>query len=128
MPAFDPRDLLSLEDALWAALGGDAAPGQRRALVSRLIASPEFQKLRASWRDGSSPAQSHDSGSDASDDAGFVRVAYECVLGRPADESGLRHYINALTAGESRANVLRALALSEEFEGRYARLPQDSQL
>src|SRR5436190_10815004 len=97
MPAFDPRDLQALEDALWTALGSDRAPGERRALVSRLLASPEFQKLRAAWNDRAR-AGSRTKANDAvtpdlnvgpaptadlkvgGDDAGFVNVAYECLL------------------------------------------------
>ena len=148
MPAFDPRDLLSLEEALWNAIGSGVQPGQRRALVSRLIASPEFQKLRQSWKESapdllvrrSSPNSVSEGGkvgpttenrgrdTTLGDDQGFVRVAYECLLSRPPDENGLRHYVNALAAGETRANVLRSLVLSEEFERRYSGLPQDCQL
>src|SRR5262245_19562233 len=133
MPAFDPRDLLSLEEALLSALGSDARPGQRRALVSRLIASPEFQKLRQSWKNRSRPDANGGAGGGAigpapGEDEGFVRAAYECLLSRPADENGLRHYLNALTSGETRANVLRSLVLSEEFERRCTGLPQDVQL
>lgn len=126
MPAFDPRDLRSLEDALWAALGDDAAAGRRRAFVSRLLASPEFRKLRELWKGYSSDREQPSL--EPGGDEGFVRVAYECLLARPADENGLRHYVAALAAGETRLNVLRALALSDEFERRYAALPQDKQL
>jgi SAM-dependent methyltransferase len=126
MPAFDPRDLCSLEDALWTALGSGRVPGQRRVLVSRLLASPEFHKLREHWK---APASDRDEPSlEPGGDEGFVRVAYECLLARPADENGLRHYVAALASGEPRLNVLRALALSDEFERRYAALPQDTQL
>src|SRR5262245_21121005 len=129
MPAFDPRDLLSLEEALWSAIGTGVQPGQRRALVSRLLASPEFQKLRRTWRDTpglKAGPTSEDSRRETTlgDDEGFVRAAYECLLSRPADENGLRHYVNALAAGETRANVLRSLVQSEEFERRYSGLPQ----
>jgi len=130
MPAFDSHDLLSLEDALWTALGSDVEPGQRRAFVSRLIASPEFQTLRASWKEPASPGgggtvRPADAGSA---DEGFVRVAYECLLSRPADENGLRHYVNALRSGATRASVIRSLVLSEEFERRFVAVPQDTQL
>src|SRR5216117_2559141 len=99
MPAFDPRDLASLEEALWTALGSDLAPGQRRALVSRLLASPEFQKLRLTWKNrvraqsdsaagggiapdlpafvqgyGGSTEALRGGGKVGGDDAGFVRV------------------------------------------------------
>src|SRR5262245_49778459 len=114
MPAFDPRDIRSLEDAFWSAVAGEGAPERRRAILSRVLSSPEFDALRSSWKTPA-PAQNPASVERGSDE-GFVRVAYECVLGRPADENGLRHYTSALAAGESRAGVLRALATSDEFE------------
>ena len=50
------------------------------------------------------------------------------LLARAADESGLRHYVAALAAGETRANVVRALILSDEFAQRSSRVPRDTQL
>ena len=126
MPSFDPRDIRSLEDAFWSAVAGEGAPERRRAILSRVLSSPEFDALRAEWKQPSpepSPA-SLERGSDE----GFVRAAYECLLGRPADEHGLRHYTAALEAGESRAAVLRALATSDEFDRRASAVPEDGQL
>src|SRR5262249_53904782 len=68
-------------------------------------------------------------------EAPFVTAAYECLLGRTPDEGGLTHYTAALSNGDSRVSVLRALASSGEFESRYANLapqngliPRDEQL
>ena len=126
MPSFDPRDIRSLEEAFWSAVAGEGAPERRRAILSRVLSSPEFDALRAAWKKPSPeliPA-SLERGSDE----GFVRAAYECLLGRPADEHGLRHYTAALKAGESRTAVLRALATSDEFDRRASAVPEDGQL
>src|SRR5688572_13622015 len=109
MPAFDPSDIRSLEDAFWAALAGPALPGQRRAMLSRLLSSPEFNTIRLSWKDARAGGHTDRAPDAPGSDEGFVRVAYECLLGRPADEGGLRHYVAALAAGETRAGVLWAL-------------------
>lgn len=124
MPAFDPRDIRSLDDAFWAAVGG-AMSGDRRALLSRVLSSPEFDAIRRTWSANPSARGHSDAGGS---DEGFVRVAYECLLGRSADDGGLRHYTSALAAGETRAGVLRSLALSDEFGRRAAAVPRDCQL
>ena len=119
--------------ALWqAVLDGPVGP-QRRALLARLIASPEFDQVRSAWRQDVPPAPGGSSPSaggaaDQVDDQEFVRLAYLYVLAREPDPQGLRHYTAALGAGETRAGVLRALMLSDEFEGRRRDLLQDQQL
>jgi SAM-dependent methyltransferase len=125
MPAFDPRDIRSLDAAFWDAVGPALTP-ERRALLSLALSSSEFDALRQTWKAGSttSTAASDPGGSDE----GFVRIAYECLLGRPADEGGLRHYTSALSSGETRAGVIRSLALSEEFGRRASGVPRDRQL
>jgi len=130
MPVHDPTDLQNLEEALWTLVAGGALPGQRRTLLSRLLCSPEFHAICLEWRSG--PAAAHaleEPGRwSATSQERFVRVAYECLLGRPADDSGLAHYVAALGSGETRTGVLRSLVLSEEFEQRYRGLPRDVQL
>lgn len=126
MSGFDPRDIKSFEDAFWSMLADAALPHQRRALLSRVVASPEFNAVRSTWRET-------DSASATTPDTpgtheGFVRVAYQALFARPADEGGLRHYVSELDNGATRAAVLRALALSEEFERRSLGVPQDTQL
>jgi O-antigen biosynthesis protein len=48
------------------------------------------------------------------DDKTFVRRAYLALLGRPADDSGLKHYCDELSQGVPRVQVLRRLAASPE--------------
>jgi SAM-dependent methyltransferase len=127
MAAFDPRDIRSLDDAFWAAVG-NALSAERRALLSRLLSSPEFETLRQTWKSAGIPPAHVLAGPEPGSDEGFVRVAYECLLARPADEGGLRHYTAALAAGETRAGVIRSIVLSDEFARRAAGIPRDRQL
>src|SRR5262245_59852388 len=109
MADFDPRDIRSLDDAFWAAVGTALSP-ERRALLSRLLSSPEFDAIRSTWKSpGFSPSPAGQGGSGS--DEGFFRIVYECLLARPADEGGLRHYTAALAAGETRGGVIRSIAL-----------------
>lgn len=128
MPAFDHKDTRSLEEAFWAALADPAMPAERRAMLSRLLSSPEFDAIRAAWRIARGRGTRDPESAATGSDEGFVRAAYEGLLGRPADDGGLRHYVAALAAGEARATVLRALALSDEFDRRISGVPQDTQL
>jgi SAM-dependent methyltransferase len=102
---------------LWAVIA-DLPAEIRQALVSRLL--PSFTP----------PQQAEESpaAKDVVSDEDFVRVAYDRVLARAADESGLRHYTASLAAGNTRANVVRALVHSPEFARRAARVPRDTQL
>jgi SAM-dependent methyltransferase len=127
MPAFDPRDIRSLDAAFWDAVGPAFTP-ERRALLSLALSSSEFDALRRTWKAGAGTNSPSAAQEAAGADEGFVRVAYECLLGRPADEGGLRHYISALAAGETRAGVIQSLALSEEFGRRANGVPRDCQL
>jgi SAM-dependent methyltransferase len=54
-------------------------------------------------------------------DEAFVRLAYEQVLGRPADDDGLAHHLRRLAAGADRADVLLDLAASDEHRRLLAR-------
>ncbi len=117
----------------------DAVKDDRARLLQRLLSSPEFLALRAQWQTASVDPP-HDSPRERAlracdSDEGFVDQAYACVLGRPADPAGRRHYTAALAAGDTREHVIRALALSDEFERRLAALlpepsvvPVDTQL
>jgi SAM-dependent methyltransferase len=127
MPAFAPADVRSLAEAFFRALDDPQLSVSRRALLSRVLSSPELNDVRSAWRRGAAGApagNSHDSGTNE----GFVQAAYQCLLARAADEGGLRHYVAALDAGETPAAVVRALALSDEFERRASAIPQDTQL
>jgi hypothetical protein len=48
------------------------------------------------------------------DDAAFVEAAYVAILGRPPDEDGRRSYLAKLAAGESKEDLVVALATSVE--------------
>jgi SAM-dependent methyltransferase len=150
MPGIDPSDASFVEDAFWIVVGRVATPvelrdglrqfdaGARRALLMRLLSSLEFANLRAAWRDGRDlrDRTGHERGLlSLGVDNAFVKRAYQCLLGRPADEDGLAHYTGALASGDSRMSVVRSLTLSEEFERRYRDLapqngilPRDTQL
>jgi SAM-dependent methyltransferase len=97
-----------------------------RAALTGLIGSAEFAAARAAWRlpDAATPAIP---GAPLNDEA-FVRLAYRWLLAREADPGGLAHYTRALSAGETRTGVLRALVLSDEFERRFRSLPVNTQL
>lgn len=125
MSGFDPRDIKSFEDAFWSMLADATLPHHRRALLSRVLSSPEFNAMRSTWRETAAPPIPPDA---PGTDEGFVKVAYQALLARQADEGGLRHYVSALDHGATRAAVLRALSLSEEFERRSQGVPQDTQL
>lgn len=129
-----PVKLLELRDQLRELQSGDT-----HAFLLRLLSSTEFRRRFAHWKEGRDRQQ--DSGIEESalrelgSDDQFVRQAYELLLGRPADEDGLRHYVGLLAGGDTRGQVLRSLALSEEFEKRQHTVapqsgfvPRDTQL
>jgi SAM-dependent methyltransferase len=131
-----------IEDVFWILLGRapsevelrderrNVQAGAREALLKRLLACPEFLRVRQSlFEPGGSPGETdqieqglRSIGSDSE----FVQRAYACLLGRPADEGGLRHYVGAIAAGDRRRHVVRALALSEEFARRHHELAPQS--
>ena len=138
------------EDAFWILAGRQAETRElqdarhglsqdaARALVLRLVSSPEFGRLRSAWmegRDAYADARAVEAGlGSIGDDRAFVERAYECVLGRAADDAGLEHYAGALRAGDSRASVVRSLAMSAECDQRLREyldgtaIPCDTQL
>ena len=139
------------EDAFWILAGRQAearelqdarhglSPDAARALVLRLVSSPEFGRLRSAWMDGReayADARAVEAGlGSIGDDRAFVERVYECVLGRAADDAGREHYAGALRAGDSRASVVRSLAMSAECDQRLreyldggAAIPCDTQL
>jgi SAM-dependent methyltransferase len=103
------RELWALVSALPA---GVRATLLSQFLPSRLLTAPDGDP------------QHHASVSDER----FVRAAYDRLLARAADESGLRHYTGILQGGASRADVVRALLESPEFAERSRRVPRDTQL
>jgi SAM-dependent methyltransferase len=127
----------TFEEAMAALVRDAPSLSTHRASLSRLIGSPEFAATRAAWRrELSAPADDasareappHLETASRVDDETFVRLAYQCLLAREADPSGLAHYVESLRSGDTRAGVLRAIALSDEFERRYRSVPVDTQL
>jgi SAM-dependent methyltransferase len=137
--------------AFWIVLGRQVKPlelrdelrefqaGDRQAFLLRLLASTEFHRAHANWKQNRprqpDPAAEETALRALGKDDWFVERAYELIMGRPADEDGRRHYVGRLAAGDSRAAFLRALVLSKEFEERYRDvapqsgfLPRDTQL
>jgi SAM-dependent methyltransferase len=129
----DRESMRFVEEAYWMVLGRSPTPAElgaerhgldlsaRRALLLRLMASVEFDDLLGALRQEPAAADGRvESGLAALGDSDtFVRRAYECLLGRPADDSGFGHYTRALASGDSRRSIVRSLLLSEEFERRY---------
>jgi len=52
------------------------------------------------------------------DDEPFVRAAYQTLLGRPVDDSGLRNYIGQVRRGVAKEEVITELARSPEGRAR----------
>jgi hypothetical protein len=50
MSPFEPADIRSLEDAFWTALADAGVRPRRRAMLSRLLSSPEFNAIRLAGR------------------------------------------------------------------------------
>ena len=103
--------------------------GDPNTFLVRLISSNEFRDTYDNWKKSRDRRENQAPEETAlarlGTDVRFVERAYEILLGRRADEGGLRHYAGVLAAGDTRSNVLRSLAQSEEFEQRYlAAVPQ----
>ena len=138
------RDTTFIQDTYWLVLGRPATPLEladeqqghlnkdQLTLLRGIMTSAEFGRLRRAWREGRETHPDIDALERGLTALGppdvFVRRAYETVLGRQPDEAGLRHYLGALRSGERRANIVRGLALSDEFERRWRWMPRDTQL
>lgn len=141
---FAPRDPARVQQTYWIVLGRAASAlelanqlggylnSDQPTLLHGLLSSPEFRAIHAALEDGreayGDPAAREASLRSLGPNDLFVRRALESLLCRPADDEGMRHYTQALADGERRANVVRALALSDEFYRRWRGLPRDSQL
>lgn len=126
-----PADVRLVREMFWVVLGREptpievrdearaSSPDSRRALRLRLLASPEFLRIRQGWLTGREPfddVASLERGLEwIGTPTAFVSRAYECLLGRSADPGGLSHYARAIDRGDARREVVRALGLSEEF-------------
>src|SRR5688572_6078596 len=108
----------------------DYETGHERAVVLRFLSSPEFRLLRGEWQSGEGIKRdpiAHEQGlrSIGSDDR-FVKLAYQWLFDRDADEGGLAHYIRELGRGMPRAELIRTFLLSDEFERRYLDISPDA--
>ena len=114
-------------------------PDAAGALLVRLLSSPEFRLLHDAIRGNRDTGRDADAQEHALRSLGgeerFVDLAYEMLLGRPADAGGRAHYAQAIRGGDTRISVLRSLILSPEFGDRYRRIapqggviPRDTQL
>jgi SAM-dependent methyltransferase len=106
----------AVDRELWAVVA--ALPADiRTALLSQLLPSRVL----------TSPGGESSSIASVSNER-FVKAAYDRLLARAADDSGLRHYTSLLEGGTTRADVVRALLQSPEFVARSRRVPRDTQL
>jgi SAM-dependent methyltransferase len=138
------RDSAFIEQAYWLVL--NRAPSaleladqrlthlnsDQVTLARGLLQSQEFRRLRAAWQAGREthpdPAALEQALGAIGTDPFFVERAYQSLLARQPDAGGAQHYEGVLASGEQRINVARALALSDEFERRWAAVPFDTQL
>jgi SAM-dependent methyltransferase len=138
------RDTSFIQETYWIVLGRAASPleladeqqghlnSDQLTLLRGVLSSPEFRRLRRAWQDGRETHANPDALEAALRNIGppavFIRRAYESLLGRQPDEGGAQHYTTAIAAGERRTNIVRGLALSDEFERRWGSVPRDTQL
>ncbi len=105
-----------VDAALWA-LVAELPPDARRIIISELLQAIAKQVALLKDHADTSPGE-------RASDADFVKIAYQRLLARPADEGGLGHYAAALAAGDTAGHVLRALMRSPEFLQRAAGVPR----
>lgn len=138
------RDQAFIEQAYWIVLNRPPSAielaDQRRhplnsdqvTLSRGLLHSQEFRRLRSAWKAGqethADPAALERALVALGPDSLFVERVYESLLARKPDSGGADHYVGVLARGERRTNVARAMALSDEFERRWAAVPCDTQL
>ncbi|PYR48706.1 MAG: hypothetical protein DMF89_14765 [Acidobacteria bacterium] len=106
--------------------------GDQKTVLRGLLSSREFETIRSSWLANQEPHPDLsvvEAGLQTigPDDA-FIAFAYSFMLGRDVDAGGARHYADLLRSGAPRSRVIRALALSDEFERRRLNIPRDAQL
>lgn len=53
----------------------------------------------------------------------FVEQAYRLILGRNADQSGMKHYLDRLASGDGKDVILYSLLNSEEGQARVSHIP-----
>ena len=108
----------------------DYTSGQERAVVLRFLSSPEFRLLRGEWQSGEGINRDPDEHERGLRTLGtnerFVTFAYRWLFDRDADPEGLAHYVQKLSEGWPRTELVRTFVLSDEFERRYADIAPDS--
>ena len=146
------QDTSFLETAFWIIVGRAPNDVERRdglRLIRRgdaggeewtrqLLSSAEFrsryQAWRESWDDWRSARVVLDWLLRLGSHAHFIEYCYRCLLSRAPDESGRAYYVQRLEAGDNRLQLVRTLALSDEFAERFRhlcpvqRVPVDTQL
>lgn len=105
--------------------------GQTREAVARpFLSSTELALRLGAWRAGEpdprDPAALEGALARFGEPDAFVRLVYDLVLGRPADEDGLRHYAEEIEQGGSRRDLVARLLGSSEFARRFADLRPDA--
>jgi SAM-dependent methyltransferase len=126
---------IELRDTVRGFVVGDSEHG----LTIRLLSSPEFRLLHDAIQGDRETGRDPEAGERAlmaaGDDGRFVRLAYQLLLGRPADAHGLEHYTDAIRRGDARTSILRSLIRSPEFAEHFRRVapqggivPRDTQL
>jgi SAM-dependent methyltransferase len=149
MPLIGSSPAAFVESAYWIALGRPPSldeaqralrglhEGSRGTLLIWLLTIPEGIRHRAEslTRSDRADRRELELGLQTLGSASeFVRQAYECLLGRTADDDGLRHYAEALGHGDTRVSVLRSIVASDEFQRRitslltFGTVPRDVQL
>jgi len=108
----------------------DYQHGQERAVVLRFLSSPEFRLLRGEWQSGDGinrdPVEHERGLRSLGSDERFVALAYRWLFDREADAAGLAHYVRELSRGLRRADLVRTLILSDEFERRHLDISPDA--
>jgi SAM-dependent methyltransferase len=103
--------------------------GEERAVVLRFLSSPEFRLLRGELQGAGinrDPIVHEEGLRSLGTDERFVRLAYQWLFDRDADQAGLTGYVRELAGGLPRAALVRTFVLSDEFERRYAEISPDA--
>lgn len=114
----------SLDEENRRSFGRRLEMGQdRNEIVLACFSSIEFQSRRSEWElhpdeDINDPDLTRALDALGSNEQ-YVRMCYEWLLGREADDVGLQNHVGLLQAGRKRVEIIRGLVLSDEFASRY---------
>ena len=113
-------DATERRDRSRALKGGQSQDELNRAFLARPSFARRTTDSPAAAISAAIPTWSHGKYLRASAKrATFVAAAYRCLLGRDADAAGRAYYLERLSHGASHLSVIKALALSDEFDARY---------